>query len=48
VRDDAGYWRKLEDYLRSHSSIQMSHGLCPDCVPNYFPHHSEPKPPRSE
>jgi PAS domain S-box-containing protein len=31
VRDDKGFWHKVEEYLREHSGAQFTHGLCPDC-----------------
>ena len=31
IRDDAGSWKQLESYVRSHSSAEFSHGVCPDC-----------------
>jgi hypothetical protein len=31
VRDDDGYWQKLESYLAPRSRAQFSHGMCPDC-----------------
>lgn len=31
IRDDRGYWNQLESYLRIHSDLEFSHGLCPDC-----------------
>lgn len=31
IRDDAGSWNRLENYLRSHSTAEFSHGICPDC-----------------
>lgn len=31
VRDDAGYWKQLEAYIRDHSEAQFTHGICPDC-----------------
>ena len=37
VRDDQGYWNKLEEYLSKHSSAEVSHGLCPDCVREHYP-----------
>ncbi|MBU1450759.1 MAG: GAF domain-containing protein [Proteobacteria bacterium] len=37
VRDDQGYWNKLEVYLSKHSSAEVSHGLCPDCVRQHYP-----------
>ncbi len=38
IRDDQGYWQKLESYLKSHSpEIEFSHGLCPDCIEELYP-----------
>ncbi len=37
IRDDGGYWNKIESYIESHTSAQFSHGLCPDCMGDYFP-----------
>jgi ligand-binding sensor domain-containing protein len=31
VRDDAGYWKQIEAYIRDHSEAQFTHGICPDC-----------------
>lgn len=32
IRDDSGYWQQVETYLASRSEVQVSHGLCPDCL----------------
>ncbi|MDF1563244.1 MAG: PAS domain-containing protein [Deltaproteobacteria bacterium] len=32
IRDDAGYWQKVESYLARHSQAKFSHGCCPDCA----------------
>ena len=32
IRDDKGYWREVEDYVREHSEAEFSHGLCPECL----------------
>jgi hypothetical protein len=37
IRDDGGYWNKIESYIENHTSAQFSHGLCPDCMGDYFP-----------
>ena len=37
IRDDQGYWAKLEDYLLEHAEAEVSHGLCPDCVKEHYP-----------
>ncbi|MFI5197368.1 MAG: two-component regulator propeller domain-containing protein [Thermoanaerobaculia bacterium] len=31
VRDDAGYWKQIESYIRDHSEAEFTHGICPDC-----------------
>lgn len=31
VRNDDGYWQKVEDYLATHSQIKFTHGICSDC-----------------
>lgn len=32
IRDDQGYWKRIETYLREHSEAELSHGICPDCA----------------
>lgn len=31
IRDDKGYWNKIEGYIQKHSDAQFSHGMCPEC-----------------
>ena len=31
IRDDAGGWHSVEDYLLAHSKTTFTHGICPDC-----------------
>ena len=31
IRDDSNYWQRVESYIGSHSGVQFSHGICPDC-----------------
>lgn len=37
IRDDQGYWNKVEEYIGKHSEIDFSHGICPDCAQKHFP-----------
>ncbi len=37
VRDDKGYWSRIEEYLSSKTGTSISHGICPDCVEKYYP-----------
>jgi PAS domain S-box-containing protein len=35
VRDDEGYWNRIESYIKNHSEAQFTHGLCPDCAKEF-------------
>lgn len=37
IRDDAGLWTRVEEYLTAHTGALVSHGLCPDCLRKLFP-----------
>jgi PAS domain S-box-containing protein len=37
IRDDHGYWTRIESYISAHSQAEFSHGICPDCVERTFP-----------
>jgi PAS domain S-box-containing protein len=37
IRNDNGYWEQLEKYLKSRSDAIFSHGICPECLKEYFP-----------
>ena len=37
IRNDAGYWTQLEEYLAKHSEAMFSHGLCEECAHKLFP-----------
>jgi ligand-binding sensor domain-containing protein len=41
VRDDAGYWDQVEEYITKRSQAQFSHGICPDCLKEHFPQYEE-------
>lgn len=36
VRDDKGYWNKIEAYLSKHSGIELTHSLCPTCAKKLY------------
>jgi hypothetical protein len=36
VRDDQGYWTRIEDYISRHSEADFSHGFCPDCIEKHY------------
>lgn len=36
VRDDAGYWQRVESYIEGRTGTQLSHGICPACTKKHF------------
>ncbi len=37
IRDDKGYWNKLEEYIAENSEAQFSHGICNKCMKQHYP-----------
>ncbi len=37
IRNDKGYWEKIEKYIHEHSDAQFSHGICQECAKKYYP-----------
>lgn len=37
IRDDRGFWTQIESYIKTHSDIEFSHGICPECASKLFP-----------
>jgi ethanolamine transporter EutH len=37
IRDDEGYWQQVEVYVKKHSDVDFSHGICPDCAEKLYP-----------
>lgn len=37
IRDEQGEWIQMEVYVRDRTRATFSHGLCPECLPKYFP-----------
>ncbi len=35
VRDDDGYWRRIEEYLSAHQ-VNVTHGMCESCATEHF------------
>lgn len=36
IRDDKGYWNKIEAYIEEHTDVDFSHGICPKCADKYY------------
>jgi len=32
IRDDEGYWHKVEEYVHARTEADFSHGYCPECA----------------
>jgi PAS domain S-box-containing protein len=43
IRDDKGYWQKLETFVHEHSNAEFSHSICPDCMEKLYPDFTKPK-----
>jgi response regulator RpfG family c-di-GMP phosphodiesterase len=37
IRNDAGFWQQLEEYIGEHSEAEFSHGICQPCVKKLYP-----------
>ena len=37
VRDDAGFWQSVEEYMSAHYDADVTHGICPDCLKEQYP-----------
>ncbi len=36
VRDDQGFWTRVETYIHAHSDADFTHGICPDCAKKLY------------
>ena len=43
IRDDKGYWKQIEIYIRDHSEAEFSHSICPECKKKLYPELYEDK-----
>jgi PAS domain S-box-containing protein len=41
IRDDRGYWNRIETFIRDRSSAEFTHGICPECADRYFPNQKD-------
>jgi sigma-B regulation protein RsbU (phosphoserine phosphatase) len=32
VRNETNYWEQVDSYLTSHSQVELTHGICPQCL----------------
>jgi len=36
IRNDGGYWQKVEAYICQHTDVRFTHSICPECSQKYF------------
>ena len=36
IRDDSGYWARVEAFISERSDAQFTHALCPECMQKYY------------
>lgn len=41
IRDDKGFWNRLELYIESHSKAKFSHSVCEKCLDEHYPEEDE-------
>jgi len=41
IRDDRGYWRRIEKYIEERSQAEFTHSLCPDCEQKLYGNEKE-------
>lgn len=37
IRNDTGFWQRMETFIENHSMAKFSHGMCPDCIRSFYP-----------
>ena len=37
IRDDEGYWKKIEEFMSEETEAQFSHSICPKCMEKNYP-----------
>ncbi|MDB6018294.1 MAG: hypothetical protein JWR19_2783 [Pedosphaera sp.] len=40
IRDDRGYWQKVESFIEAHTQAEFTHGICPDCRQKLYPEYA--------
>lgn len=37
IRNDKGFWDRIEHYIAANTDARFSHGICPDCAKKLYP-----------
>ncbi len=43
IRDDKGYWNRIEMFIEEHTGADFTHGMCPKCARELYPDIIYPK-----
>lgn len=41
IRNDEGYWERVDAYISRHTQVDFSHSICPACMKKHYPEHYE-------
>ncbi|MFC1888412.1 PAS domain-containing protein [Thermodesulfobacteriota bacterium] len=41
IRNDEGYWERVEKYIGDHFEAEFTHGICPACLKKFYPEYEE-------
>ena len=41
IRDDEGYWHRVEEYIEKHADVTFTHSLCPNCLEELYPDYAD-------
>ena len=36
IRNDEGYWLKVDEYIQKYTDTKISHSVCPECLHKYY------------
>ena len=42
IQEADGRWQILEDFLKAHANVELTHGFCPECESRLYGTHSRP------
>ena len=42
IQEADGRWQGLEDFLKEHANVELTHGFCPECESRLYGTHSRP------
>ena len=43
IRNDEGYWERIEEYIKQRSDVDFSHSICPECMKKLYPDYFKAK-----